>query len=352
MLPMSNPYDENPQSQPSDPNPYGQQPPPANPYGQPTDPYDPHARTTRPAGRQYGEQPPQYGAARAYGQPVRSRAPGAPPGHLDPGLRHHRHLLRHLRPHRLVSGQQGPPGDRRDGASYANESQINTGRMLGKVFTIIYIVFIVLTSSFTIILGSPSEPAKASADVIGPAGRAEALAGAVRRADRAPPAVARGAPRSGWSCRGPRPRSWRPWPTPSWRSAGGAVQFGGRGAPRRSPSGGPAVLLRGDMDALPVTEETGEPFAAPAGAMHACGHDLHTAGLVGAAKLLSRHRDQLAGDVVFMFQPGEEGCDGAGAMIAEGVLDAAGPRVSAAYGLHVFSSPCCRAASSPPGPGR
>jgi len=107
----------------------------------------------------------------------------------------------------------------------------------------------------------------------------------------------------------------------------------GRGGP-----GAPAVLLRGDMDALPVTEETGEPFAAPAGAMHACGHDLHTAGLVGAAKLLSRHRDQLAGDVVFMFQPGEEGHDGAGAMIAEGVLDAAGPRVSAAYGLHVFSS--------------
>ena len=103
-------------------------------------------------------------------------------------------------------------------------------------------------------------------------------------------------------------------------------------------TGGPAVLLRGDMDALPVTEETGESFAAAPGTMHACGHDLHTAGLVGAAKLLSRHRDQLAGDVVFMFQPGEEGWDGAGAMIAEGVLDAAGPRVSAAYGLHVFSS--------------
>jgi len=111
------------------------------------------------------------------------------------------------------------------------------------------------------------------------------------------------------------------------------VLRGGRGA-----ADAPAVLLRGDMDALPVTEETGEPFAAPGGAMHACGHDLHTAGLVGAARLLSRHRDQLAGDVVFMFQPGEEGFDGAEAMIAEGVLNAAGPRVSAAYGLHVFSS--------------
>ena len=77
-----------------------------------------------------------------------------------------------------------------------------------------------------------------------------------------------------------------------------------RGA-RRTPA--PAVLLRADMDALPVTEETGEPFAAPPGVMHACGHDLHTAALVGAAMLLSRHRDELAGDVVFMFQPGEEG---------------------------------------------
>ncbi len=99
----------------------------------------------------------------------------------------------------------------------------------------------------------------------------------------------------------------------------------------------PAVLLRADMDALPVTEETGEDFAAPPGVMHACGHDLHTAGLVGAAVLLSGRRAELPGDVVFMFQPGEEGDDGAAAMVAEGVLDAAGPRVAAAYGLHVFS---------------
>jgi hippurate hydrolase len=105
-----------------------------------------------------------------------------------------------------------------------------------------------------------------------------------------------------------------------------------------SPAPAPAVLLRADLDALPVTEETGEPFAAPTGVMHACGHDLHTAALVGAAVLLSRHRAELPGDVVFMFQPGEEGHDGAAAMLAEGVLDAAGPRVSAAYGLHVFSS--------------
>ena len=73
------------------------------------------------------------------------------------------------------------------------------------------------------------------------------------------------------------------------------------------------------------------------GAMHACGHDLHTAMLVGAARLLSAHRDELAGDVVFMFQPGEEGWDGAGAMLREGVLDAAGRPVQSAYGIHVMS---------------
>jgi hippurate hydrolase len=101
---------------------------------------------------------------------------------------------------------------------------------------------------------------------------------------------------------------------------------------------GPAVLLRGDMDALPVTEENdAEYVSGHVGTMHACGHDLHTAGLVGAAKLLAAHRDELAGDVVFMFQPGEEGFDGAGHMIAEGVLEAAGRRVDAAYGLHVIS---------------
>ena len=102
---------------------------------------------------------------------------------------------------------------------------------------------------------------------------------------------------------------------------------------------GPAVLLRGDMDALPVTEATGEPFTSEhTGVMHACGHDLHTAGLVGAARLLARRRDELAGSVVLMFQPGEEGDGGAELMIAEGVLDAAGGRVVAGYGLHVRAS--------------
>ncbi|MGC9668328.1 M20 metallopeptidase family protein [Planosporangium sp. 12N6] len=115
---------------------------------------------------------------------------------------------------------------------------------------------------------------------------------------------------------------------------------------------GPVVLLRGDMDALPVTERTGVDFASRHdGVMHACGHDLHTAGLVGAARLLAARRDELAGDVVFMFQPGEEGMDGAGHMIAEGVLSAAGRPVAAAYGLHVLSSQITRGVfSSRPGP--
>jgi amidohydrolase len=102
---------------------------------------------------------------------------------------------------------------------------------------------------------------------------------------------------------------------------------------------GPAVLLRSDMDALPVNELTGESFASQIdGAMHACGHDLHMAILVGVARLLSARRDELPGRVVFMFQPAEEGPGGAEPMIREGVLDAAGDRAIAAYGLHVSSA--------------
>ncbi len=102
---------------------------------------------------------------------------------------------------------------------------------------------------------------------------------------------------------------------------------------------GATVLLRGDMDALPVTERTGLPYSSQIdGAMHACGHDLHTAMLAGAARLLSARQQEIAGNVIFMFQPGEEGYAGARQMIAEGLLDAAGDRPVAAYALHVASS--------------
>jgi amidohydrolase len=112
---------------------------------------------------------------------------------------------------------------------------------------------------------------------------------------------------------------------------------GGNGGPA------PAILLRGDMDALPVQEEADVDYRSKIdGAMHACGHDLHTAMLAGAARVLSAHRDALPGDVVFMFQPGEEGLNGAGHMISEGVLDAAGPRVQRAYGVHVLSGKLAR----------
>ena len=102
---------------------------------------------------------------------------------------------------------------------------------------------------------------------------------------------------------------------------------------------GATVLLRGDMDALPVTERTGLDYSSTIdGAMHACGHDLHTAMLAGAARLLAARQPGLAGKVIFMFQPGEEGFAGARFMIDEGVLDAAGERPAAAYALHVAAS--------------
>ncbi|MFF5715145.1 M20 family metallopeptidase [Streptomyces sp. NPDC012756] len=101
---------------------------------------------------------------------------------------------------------------------------------------------------------------------------------------------------------------------------------------------GPVVLLRADMDALPVTEQADVAYRSRIdGRMHACGHDLHTAMLAGAAHLIARRRDTLAGSVVLMFQPGEEGHDGARHMIEEGVLEAAGERPQAAYALHVSS---------------
>jgi amidohydrolase len=99
-------------------------------------------------------------------------------------------------------------------------------------------------------------------------------------------------------------------------------------------SNGRTVLLRGDMDALPMQEETGLPFASlTPGAMHACGHDSHTAMLVGAARALCARADELTGTVAFMFQPGEEGYHGARHMIDDGLLDVARP--DAAFALHI-----------------
>jgi amidohydrolase len=95
---------------------------------------------------------------------------------------------------------------------------------------------------------------------------------------------------------------------------------------------GPTVLLRADMDALPMPEDTGLEFASEIdGAMHACGHDAHTAMLVGAARLLADRRASMPGTVRFMFQPGEEGFHGARHMIDEGALT----DVDAAFALHV-----------------
>lgn len=100
---------------------------------------------------------------------------------------------------------------------------------------------------------------------------------------------------------------------------------------------GPTLLLRGDMDALPMPEDTGLEFASEVdGAMHACGHDTHVAMLSSAARLLAGRRDLLHGSVLFMFQPGEEGFHGARFMIEEGLLD--GPRApEAAFAIHIIS---------------
>lgn len=102
----------------------------------------------------------------------------------------------------------------------------------------------------------------------------------------------------------------------------------------RGAKPGRTVLLRGDMDALPMEEHTDLAFASSIpGRMHACGHDSHTAMLVGAAKLLTERRERLSGQVQFMFQPGEEGHHGARFMLDDGLID---PMPDAAFALHVM----------------
>ena len=112
---------------------------------------------------------------------------------------------------------------------------------------------------------------------------------------------------------------------------------------------GPAVGLRADMDALPVREESGCSFASKIpGVMHACGHDIHVAGALGAARLLARRREKFAGSVVFLFQPAEETSGGALPMIREGALDS--PRVEAVFAFHC--SPDLAAGTIGVAPGR
>lgn len=98
---------------------------------------------------------------------------------------------------------------------------------------------------------------------------------------------------------------------------------------------GKVILLRADMDALPMREDSDVAYAAKNGKMHACGHDLHTAMLLGAARLLKTHEEEIQGTVKFMFQPAEETLEGARDMIEGGVLEQ--PQVDAALMIHVMA---------------
>ena len=114
------------------------------------------------------------------------------------------------------------------------------------------------------------------------------------------------------------------------------VIAGGSGITALIGKGDKCFMLRSDMDALPVHEETGLPFASENGHMHACGHDLHTAILLGAAKLLKAHEAELKGCVKLLFQPGEETFRGAEEVLKCGILE--NPHVDAAFAMHVSST--------------
>ena len=99
---------------------------------------------------------------------------------------------------------------------------------------------------------------------------------------------------------------------------------------------GKTFLIRGDMDALPIKEESGLEFASQNGCMHACGHDMHTAMLLGAAKLLKKYENEINGTVKLMFQPAEEIFEGSNDMIENGLLE--NPKVDAALMIHVMAN--------------
>lgn len=109
----------------------------------------------------------------------------------------------------------------------------------------------------------------------------------------------------------------------------------GNGVLAQLGQGERCLLLRADMDALPVKECSGVDFAATNGNMHACGHDMHATALLGAAKILKSHESELRGTIKLLFQPGEETFNGAATAIADGVLTA--PKVDAAFAIHVAS---------------
>lgn len=112
------------------------------------------------------------------------------------------------------------------------------------------------------------------------------------------------------------------------------VEGGGIVATLNFSSEGPAFLLRADMDALPLTELSGETFASTNGKMHACGHDMHTAMLLGAVKMLKANGAKLRGKVKIVFQMDEEGATGMATLLKNGLLE--NPRVEAAMALHVL----------------
>ncbi|MCW1401549.1 M20 family metallopeptidase [Novosphingobium sp. MW5] len=164
-------------------------------------------------------------------------------------------------------------------------------------------------------------------EILGAARAIEPEIVALRRAIHAEPELGLHTPKTSEKVRAALadlPLEWREGPS----TTGMVATLKGEAGPGRR------VLLRGDMDALPMPEETGLDFASKiAGAMHACGHDAHTAMLAGAARLLCDRRSSLAGEVQFMFQPGEEGWHGARFMLDDGLID---PLPDAAFALHIM----------------